>query len=112
MSRRFNQIVPAWRRVWPMMLLISVVLPVPLRPSTASADCRWTDNEMSDNTTASPYPADRCSTRRTSDMGDILAQIDRPDPGVARDIGRGALDEQRPIDQHRNAFGEAEHQIH
>ena len=45
---------PANRRVTPTMLSISVVLPTPLRPSTASASPSSSRKAMSDSTTARP----------------------------------------------------------
>ena len=46
--------VPPKRRVIPTIELISVVLPVPLRPSSASTWLSGRRSDMSGNTTASP----------------------------------------------------------
>ena len=53
-SRPSMAIVPANRRVTPTMVLTSVVLPTPLRPSTASASPGATVSETPDTTMASP----------------------------------------------------------
>jgi len=47
-------ILPARRRVSPTIVLISVVLPVPLRPSSASVCPSARVKEISERTSASP----------------------------------------------------------
>jgi hypothetical protein len=54
MSRAASLIVPPRRRVTPMIELISVVLRMPLRPSSASEPPSATLSEMSTSTMASP----------------------------------------------------------
>src|ERR1700736_547731 len=94
-----------------MIELISVVLPMPLRPSKASALPAGMRNDTPSSTTASPYPAVSASIASTSAIG-RLAKIDRLDARIAGDIVRGAFHEQRAVDEDRDAVGEAEHKIH
>src|SRR5262249_13985997 len=93
------------------MVLINVVLPMPLRPRSASAWPSRRNSEMFDSTTASPEAAQRRSIARSSGI-EFLAKIDRFDPRIARHFIRRAVDEQRAIDQHRDALRKREHQIH
>src|ERR1700716_1755712 len=103
--------VPPKRRGTPTIKLISVVLPVPWRPSSASTWLSASRSDMPGNTTASPYPARRPSIARRSGIGG-LAEIDRLDPGVARHLFRRAFDQQCAVDQDRYAVGKTKHQIH
>src|SRR5215471_12115702 len=84
---------------------------MPLRPSSATDWPSATASEMSESTTASPYPAVNPSIRRRSDI-ERLAQVDGLDPAITRDRVGCPLDEQRAVDQDRNAVGKAEHEIH
>src|ERR1019366_196154 len=104
MSRPESAMVPPKRRVIPTIELISVVLPVPLRPSNASTWLSGSRSEMPGKTTASPYPARRPSRLSRTDIGG-LAEIDRLDPLVARPLARRTLHQQRAVDQHRNPVG-------
>src|SRR6266852_3062122 len=97
--------VPPNRLLTPTIELISVVLPVPLRPSSASTWLSARCNDKSGNTTASPYPARKPSMHKRSGIGG-LAEIDRLDPWVARHLVRRAFDQQRAVDQNRNPVGE------
>ena len=54
MSRPPTAMVPPNRRVTPTIELISVVLPVPLRPSSASTCPSASRSDRPGNTTASP----------------------------------------------------------
>ena len=54
MFRPFNETVPPKQRVMPTIELISVVLPVPLRPSSASTWPSGIESVMPGSTTASP----------------------------------------------------------
>src|ERR1700733_10198444 len=103
--------VPPKRRVTPTIELISVVFPVPLRPSSASTWLSGSRSDMEGSTTASPYPARSPSMVSKSGIGG-LAEIDRPDPGIARHFVRRALDQHRAGDQHRDTVGERKHQVH
>src|SRR4051812_13083925 len=104
--------VPPKRRVIPTIELISVVLPVPLRPSSASTWPSPSFSDMPDSTTASPYPARKPSMARRSGIDDLLAEIDRLDLGIARHFGRWAFDQHGAVDQHRNPVGKRKYQIH
>ena len=54
MSRPPTLTVPPKRRVTPTIELINVVLPEPLRPSSASTSLSASRSDMPGNTTASP----------------------------------------------------------
>src|ERR1700722_8465656 len=103
--------VPPNRLVTPTIELTKVVLPVPLRPNSASTWLSGRRSDMPCKTTASPYPERSPSMHRRSGIGG-LAEIDRFHPCVARHFVRRTLDQHRAIDQHRNPVGETEHQIH
>src|ERR1700710_1268493 len=111
MSSPLSVMLPPKQRVTPTMELISVVLPVPLRPNSASTWLSGNRSDMFGSTTASPYPARRFSMRNRSGIGG-LAEIHRLDPRVARHLVRRTFHQQRAVDHHRNAVGEREHQIH
>src|SRR3982074_1358223 len=93
------------------MELTSVVLPMPLRPSSASDSPSASVREISDSTIASPYPALRRSIARSSGI-EGLAEIDRLDSRIARHRVGLALDEERAVDQHRDAGREGEDDVH
>src|SRR6266566_7603612 len=90
---------------------MSVVLPIPLRPSIATLSPAGIASETSESTTASPYPAVRPSmTRRSGIQG--LPEIDCLDAGVARNLSRQPIGKQRTVDQYGNPIGKREHQVH
>src|ERR1700693_167871 len=93
------------------MELISVVLPMPLWPSSASDWPSSSASEMSASTTAWPYPAAKRARPRSSGI-EGLAEIDLLHPLIAGDLFGRSLDEQLAIDEHGNAIGEAEHDVH
>src|SRR5690242_2424681 len=99
------------KRVTPTTELISVVLPMPLRPSSASDCPSASASETSLSTTASPYPAVSLSMVRRSAI-ERLAEIDRLDAGIARDLVGCAVDEQSAVDQHRYAISEGKDELH
>src|SRR5215470_11939569 len=111
MSRPSSAMLPEMKRVTPTIELISVVLPMPLRPSKAS-DCRSASaSDTALSTTASPYPAVSRSMARSSGI-ERLPEIDRLDARIARDLLGRAVDEQGTVDQHRDAVGEREYDVH
>src|SRR5690349_5579875 len=103
--------LPAWNVVWPMMVASSVVLPTPLRPSTASEPRSGSDNPISSMTTVSPYPARTSLSARASAMA-LLAQVDLVHALVRPDLVGGSLDEHLALHQDGDALREAEHQVH
>src|SRR5471030_3062483 len=111
MSPPASVIVPPRCRVTPTSVPMRVDLPAPFRPSKASEPPTSMANEIPSRTMASPYPARKPSTRRSSGNA-RLPEIDRLHATIARDLVVGALGEQRAIHHHRNARREAEHQIH
>src|SRR6478736_2289398 len=110
-SRPASATVPPKRLVIPTIELISVVLPVPLRPSSASTWPSASVSDMPDSTTASPYPARRLSMARRSGIGG-LAEIDRLDLGIPGHLVGRALHQHRAVDEDGDAVGEREHQVH
>src|SRR3954452_11535426 len=111
MSCPASRMAPPNRLVMPTIELISVVLPVPLRPSSASTWPSASESDMPESTTASPYPARKPLMARRSGIG-RLAEIDRLDLGIARHFFRRAFDQHGAIDQDRNPVGEREYQVH
>src|SRR5260221_2335518 len=104
------RMAPAWNVVWPMIVARSVVLPTPLRPSTASEPRSGTSSATSSRITVSPYPARSPCRRSASAMR--LAQVHGAHAAIGRDLVGAALDQHLSLHQHRDAIGEAEHQIH
>src|SRR4051794_25255682 len=100
-SRPARAMVPPKRRVTPTIDLIRVVLPVPLRPSSASTWPSARLNDILGSTTASPYPARRSSITNSSDIG-ALAEIDRLDARIASHLVWRTLHQHGAGHQHRN----------
>src|SRR5215831_17962152 len=111
MSAPRNRMLPRCISVKPMSVTSSVVLPTPLRPSSARLSPSSSRNEISSSTTAPPYPARTPSTASSSPMRG-LTEIDLLHPRVARDLLRSALDQHRTADEHRDALREPEDQTH
>src|SRR5450755_1703886 len=111
MSRPASAIVPARCRVTPTSVSMRVDLPAPFRPSRASEPPASMENDTPSRTMASPYPARKPSTRRSSGNA-RLPEIDRLHAAIARDFVVGALREQGSIHHHRNPRRKAEHEIH
>src|SRR5438445_12918656 len=109
-ARPIALISPAWKVVCPMMVASSVVLPTPLRPSTASEPRSGTSSATSSRITVSPYPA-RSPCRRSA-SGMRLAQVDVAHAPVGGDLVGPAFDQHLPLHEHRDASREAEHEIH
>ena len=109
---RRTRSIPARWRVTPTSVVSSVVLPVPLRPSSAS-DSTLAERE------ADVVDDDRLAVAGAQALARAAGQawlaspeIDGLDLRIAGDLVGRALDEQRAVDQHRDARGEAEHEIH
>src|SRR6478735_4005544 len=119
-SRPARAIVPPCRRVTPISVLRSVVLPVPLRPRRASERPASSAKSTPWTTTASPYPALRPATRRSSAIRArprrasllALAEVDRLDARIARNRRDVALGEDGAVDEHRHRPREVEDQVH
>ena len=81
MSVPLSEIDPAKCFVTPTMVLISVVLPAPLRPRMASDCPAASDRSMPFRITARPYPAEIPASLRYSGIG-VFAKIDRTHPRI------------------------------
>src|SRR4029078_12211108 len=82
--------LPPKRRVMPTIELISVVLPVPLRPSSASTWPSPRLNDIEGSTTASPTPTPQASMARSSGI-DRLTEIDSLHLRIPRHLVRRTL---------------------
>src|SRR5882672_11206082 len=102
---------PRCTRVNPNSVTSSVVLPTPLRPSSARLSPSRSVNEMSSSTTEAPYPAVTPSSASRSAML-RLAEIDLLDARIPGDLLRRAFRQHLATDEYGDAFGEAEHEIH
>src|ERR1700738_3225632 len=110
-SRPASSILPPWCRVIPTIVLRRVVLPVPLRPSTASDSPSTRRRSMWEMMTASPYPADTSRSASSSRI-EALPAVDGAHPRLRRDLLRGAFGEESAVHENRDATGEAEYQVH
>src|SRR3954462_9586904 len=97
-SRPIALIAPVWNVVWPMIVARSVVLPTPLRPSTASDPRSGNASATSSRITVSPYPARNEERRSASAMG--FAQIDIAHAAIGGDFLRGSFDQDLALYQH------------
>src|SRR4051812_15716617 len=94
-----------------MIVASSVVLPTPLRPRTASVPRSGREKPMSSRTTVSPLPARAPDPTSASDSA-LPPEVDLVHAAVLGDLLRRALDQDLALHQHRDAFGEAEHEVH
>src|SRR5262245_11405817 len=101
---------PPWNVVWPMIVASSVVLPTPLRPSTASEPRAPSETSTSSSTTVAPYPARTPASVRPSAMA--LAEVHAMHARVVADLVGRPLAEHLPLHQDRDAAGEAEDEVH
>ena len=105
-----QHIVPCRTRVCPITVSSSVLLPAPLRPSSASVSPSPSAKLHSSSTMPSPYPAQRRSSTNSWGHGGS--------PGTPRARARrrrsapGCCDEFRAADHHRDPLREAEDQRH
>src|SRR3981081_3166114 len=100
-----------------MIARISVVLPTPLRPSTARLPACATSKVTPSRTTASPEPARRSQTARSapdadSGMACSAPQINLAHPLVRGDFLRRALDQNAAADHHDDAFCKSKNEVH
>src|SRR5438094_3555346 len=109
-ARPMALISPAWNVVCPMIVARSVVLPTPLRPSTASEPRSGTASATSSRMTVSPYPALRPARRNASGMR--FTQVNIAHAPIASDLVGRAFDQHLPLHQHGDPAREAEHEVH
>src|SRR3954466_3824753 len=111
MSPPSQRIPPPCNRVRPINVTSRLVLPTPLRPSSARLSPSFSVNDTSSSTIDSPYPAVTLSNTSNSVMF-RLPQINFLDARVRRNLRRRPFGQHLAAYQHRNAVGEAEHQAH
>ncbi len=112
--RRRARCGPARRRVTPTSVSSSVVLPVPLRPSSAS-DCPCVEREVDalDDDGLAVAGAQVLDAQQLSHARLRLAEIDRRDARVARRSSPASPSaKHRAVDQHGHALREAEDEVH
>src|SRR2546430_7144867 len=94
-----------------MMVARSVVLPTPLRPSTASEPRSGRVSSTSSRTMVSPYPECSLLICRASGMV-LLAQVHLVHALVARNLLGRPFDQHLALHQDGDALREAEHEVH
>src|SRR6185295_7957465 len=94
-----------------MIVRMSVVLPTPLRPSTATLPPSAISSEMPSSTTASPYPA-RTSARARSGSATARPQVDFAHAGIVCYFAGRAREQDAPPHQHDDPGSETEHDVH
>src|ERR1700719_3237331 len=100
-----------------MMARMSVVLPTPLRPSTARLPARASSKVMPSSTTASPYPARRSQTAKSVSDPDSGTACSAPEINLAHPLVRGdflrrALDQNAAADHHDDTFCKSKNEVH
>src|SRR5262245_25279541 len=108
MSVPSNRSSPLRQRSRPAMALISVVLPAPLGPITATISPAATSSEASHTAVASPYPTWRL--RASSSIG--LPEIDADHARIAHDLARRAERKELALVQDRDPVGELDDRAH
>src|SRR3954471_18105791 len=101
---------PAWKVVWPMIVARSVVLPTPLRPSTASEPRSGTASATSSRMTVCPAPARSADRRNASAMR--FTKVYGAHTPIGPDFLRRAFHQHLALHEDRNAPREAEHEVH
>src|SRR5205814_5777274 len=102
-SRRIS---PGSGATMPMMHLMSVLLPLPLVPSSATVSPSRTSRDTPCSTRTAPYPA---STSRTTSL---LAKVGLLHGRVPHDLLRRAFGDAFARVEHHDALGEAHHGPH
>src|SRR6185503_279596 len=102
-----SRTLPPRGRSQPMTEFMHVVLPAPLRPSSATTlpACNW--NETACSTWLSPYSASTASSTRASVAKIHLARL-----RVGHHLRARALDDHAAVVQHGDAVGEVERGVH
>ena len=94
-----------------MMVATSVVLPMPLRPSTASAPpSASVKRDIGQHDRLAVAGGQSVDAQELSHAG--LAEIDLAHARIGGDLGGRAFDQHRAVHQHGDALGEAEHHVH
>src|SRR5438477_16733 len=96
----------------PISAFSSVVLPMPLRPSTTTDSPSFTSRPRSRITSPLPYPTLSLSTVNMRSPFSSIAQIDVDDPLVALDLLHRSLTQQLALMQHRHLVGDGLDEVH
>src|SRR4030095_7674183 len=99
-------IVPALGRTMPMMHFMSVLLPLPLVPSSATVSASFTLSEMPCSTCTEPYPA------LTSRTWMLFAKVGLHDFHVVHDRLRRVVGDLAACNEHCDAIGELHDRAH
>src|SRR5258707_6041502 len=97
---------PARGRTMPRMHFISVLLPLPLVPSSTTVSPAATFIDTSSSTRTAPYDASTPSMER------LLAKIRSDHRAILDDVGRQAVGDLLAGDQHGDALRERHHGPH
>src|SRR5712691_7340604 len=100
------KMLPALGRTMPMMHFMSVLLPLPLVPSSTTVSPELTLSDTSSSTRTAPYAA----WTRSSEM--LLPKIRPLDFGIANDVLRRAVGDLLAGDQNDEPLREAHHRAH
>src|SRR5438093_3013992 len=98
-----SRMIPALIGRRPAIALMSVVLPAPFGPTTATRSRGRTLSDTSQTATASPWATSR---RSTSSIG--LPEVGPDDVRVPHDLARESFGDDPPAAEHCDAVGEVE----
>src|SRR4029079_14853034 len=101
-----TSIVPADGRTMPMTHFMSVDLPLPLVPSSATVSPSRTSRVTPCKTLTAPYPASRPA------MVSLAAKIGRHDVVLTHHIARVAIGDLTSRHQHHEPLGERQNRAH
>src|SRR5713226_9753522 len=111
-SSPLNTMEPSVGGSSPISVRISVDLPTPLRPITATISPSRTSISSPCSTGLPPYPARRPSVERMTSLRMALPQIDGRDALVGDDLVDRALRKDLPEMQHRHPLRDLPHERH
>src|ERR1700722_10537016 len=125
MAAPSNTTAPLRARTMPEMVRLSVDLPTPFEPSTATISPGSTFRSTPHSTSVSPYPAHSARMSR-SGSGDVVSMDMRvPNLGgsavteigfdvhrIGNNLRRTALRDDAALGEHEHVFGEAHHRLH
>src|SRR5262249_10603399 len=101
-----TETLPALGRTMPMMHFISVLLPLPLVPSSTTVSPEPTSSDTSSSTRTAPYAA------WTPESEMLLPKVGPLDFRIADHVRRQAVGDLPAGDQHDQALREAHHRPH
>src|SRR5712691_2838237 len=103
-----NSMAPCLGLSTPAMVSMSVVLPAPFGPSTQVMEPSRTSSDRPFRASIFPYAVTRSTTLSISRS----AQVSFLDRGIVLDLRRSALGDLLAEVEHRDAVGDAHHQLH